>query len=166
MTDRGRAAVAAAEEIAFGGTTLDETLDRRRAEQILASVVEGPWWRSCATSGSGRCPGITVRLVAPRADALSSSARDRGDAVELRFADGQLTAGTVAHELAHALAGVARGHDATFRAAYVDVVAVLDGAAGAAALRVAFERVDIAAGERRWPPPYRALGDGFVLGAG
>ena len=45
MIDCGRAAVAAAEERAFGGTELDEPIDRRTAEARLAEVTGGPWWR-------------------------------------------------------------------------------------------------------------------------
>ena len=43
------------------------------------------------------------------------------------LATGQRDVATLAHELAHALAGVAGGHDARFRAALVDIVVVLAG---------------------------------------
>jgi hypothetical protein len=83
--------------------------------------------------------------------------------VEIRLTDDQLTTATVAHELAHALAGVDHGHDESFRAAYVDVVAVLAGTGPATALAEAFAAMGIAGGARRWPPPHRAAGDGFVV---
>jgi hypothetical protein len=74
-----------------------------------------------------------------------------------------LSVATVAHELAHALAGVGHGHDGVFRAAYVDVVTALAGAAPAAALAEAFAAMGIAAAARRWPSPHRIAGDGFVV---
>lgn len=154
MIDRGRAAVAAAEERAFGGTELDEPIDRRTAEARLAEVTGGPWWRRCG-------PAVTVARA--RASTRSSSARGARDRVEIQLTDGQLSVATVAHELAHALAGVERGHDVEFRAAYVDVVAVLAGAAPAVALSEAFAAMGIATGGRRWPPPHRVAGDGFVV---
>jgi len=154
LTDRGRAAVAAAEERAFGGTELDEQIDRRTAESRLAEVTAGSWWHGC---------GPAVSVARPRAGARSSSARGVSDRVEIQLTDGQLSVATVAHELAHALAGLAHGHDDAFRAAYVDVVATLAGAGPAAALAEAFVAMGIAAGERRWPSPHRVVGDGFVV---
>ena len=154
MIERGWAAVAAAEERAFGGTELDETIDRRTAEARVVEATGGPWWRGC---------GPAVIVARPRASARSSSARLVTDRVEIQLTDAQLSVATVAHELAHALAGVDRGHGGEFRAAYVDVVAVLAGAAPALALSEAFAAMGIAAGARRWPPPHRAAGDGFVV---
>ena len=81
------------------------------------------------------------------------------------MSDEQLTIATAAHELAHALAGIDHGHDAP-SAAYVDVVAMVGGASAAGALTEAFEAMGIAMAGRRWPSPYRAEGDGFVISAG
>ena len=50
-----------------------------------------------------------------------------------------------------------------FRAAYVDVVAVVAGAGDAAALGDAFAAMGLDVDERRWPAPYRSSGDGFVV---
>ena len=112
------------------------------------------WWRRCG-------PAVTVARPASRhAIVERRGVRDR---VEIKLTDGQLSVATVAHELAHALAGVEHGHDDEFRAAYVDVVAVLAGAAQAVALSEAFAAMGIAAGGRRWPPPHRVAGDGFVV---
>lgn len=146
--------MAAAEEMAFGGTELDAPIDRAAAEQRIADITTGPWWRSCG-------PAVTVST--PRAGIRSSTARDRTGDVGIQLSDEQLSLGTVAHELAHALAGVGHGHDATFRAAYVDVVAVLAGGASAAALDAAFAAMHVAAADRGWPPPHRAVGDDFVV---
>jgi hypothetical protein len=146
--------VAAAEERAFGGTELDEPIDRRAAEARLAEVTGGTWWRCCG-------PAVTV--ARPRAGTRSSSARGATDRVEIQLTEGQLSIATVAHELAHALAGVEHGHDDDFRAAYVDVVTALAGAAPAAALSEALAAMGIAAGRRRWPPPHRVAGEGFVV---
>ena len=76
----------------------------------------------------------------------------------MRIAPGQHTLGTLAHELAHALAGVTHGHDASFRAAHVDVCALLADRAAAASLVAAYAQIGLTVGRRRWPPPVRACG--------
>jgi hypothetical protein len=83
--------------------------------------------------------------------------------VEVTFAEGQLTLATVAHELAHALAGINHGHDAVFRAAFVDVIAVVAGADAADDLAGSFRAMGIDPAVRRWPAPYWACGDDFVV---
>jgi hypothetical protein len=152
--DQGRAGVSAAEDMAFGGTEVDVALDRPGVDLALAAITGGPWWTSC---------GPPVRLAPPRPSTRSSSARARHDHVKITFAEGQLTLGTVAHELAHALAGVGHGHDGVFRAAFVDVIAVLAGPAAADALAGAFRAMGVDPGARTWPAPYWACGDGFVV---
>jgi hypothetical protein len=81
----------------------------------------------------------------------------------VRLAAGQRTSGTLTHELAHALAGVAAGHDATFRAAHVDVVALVAGSEVSTDLARAYAAAGLAVGERRWPAPVRATGNGFAI---
>jgi hypothetical protein len=83
--------------------------------------------------------------------------------VEITFAEGQLTLATVAHELAHALAGIDHGHDPVFRAAFVDVIAVLAGPDAADDLAGSFRAMGADPGARTWPAPYWACGDGFVV---
>jgi hypothetical protein len=156
MTDRGRAGTYAAEEAAFGGTDLDTPLPPARLDELIATVTAGEWWQACGV------PAVTA--VAARADAVSSSAASRGaGGVAVRIARGQRTVATVAHELAHALAGVDHGHDATFRAAEVDIVAMLAGAATANDLHGALAAHGVPAGQRSWPPPFRATGHGFAI---
>jgi hypothetical protein len=152
--DHGRAAVSAAEDMAFCGTRVDVTLDRAGVDLALATITGGPWWSSC---------GPPVTLAPPRRGTRSSSARARHDQVEITFAEGQLTLATVAHELAHALAGVDRGHDDVFRAAFVDVIAVIAGPDSADALADAFRAMGVDQGARTWPAPYWVCGDGFVV---
>jgi hypothetical protein len=152
-SDVGREAAYAAEDRAFGGTDLDvvEPLDGLVA--IAAALTDTDWWRSAA--------GPPVVLGPARAQ--SSSARRDGGAVVIRLADAQRTRATLAHELAHALAGVDHGHDATFRAAHIDVVAMLAGAAAATTLAAAYTDLGVPARRRRWPRPERVRGDGFVV---
>jgi hypothetical protein len=157
VIDRGKVAVAAAEEMAFGGTDLDVPLGRSAVERRVADLTTGPWWRSC---------GPSVAMATPRRGTRSSSAEHRTGHVTIRLADEQLTVATAAHELAHALAGVGHGHDAVFRVAYVDVVAVLAGSAHTTALADGFVAMGVAVGDRRWPAPYWAVGDGFVVTIG
>ncbi len=59
--------------------------------------------------------------------------------------------------------GSRSGHDATFRAAHVDVVAMLAGARVAARLEQAYAAHGVPAGRRRWPAPVRLSGPGFVM---
>ena len=156
VSDRGRAAVYAAEDAAFGGTDLDAQLTSGRLVALARTVTAGEWWQACGAP--------TVEVVPARASAASSTASSTATPghVVVRVAGAQHTASTVAHELAHALAGVANGHDARFRAAHVDVVAVLGGVELAADLRRAYAVFGVPAGERSWPAPVRARGDGFV----
>ena len=44
----GPGAVAAAEDMAFGGTGARLALDRAGVDRALAAITAGPWWRSCA----------------------------------------------------------------------------------------------------------------------
>ena len=151
-TDIGREAVAAAEDMAFGGTDLDDPMTRDELECRVGAVVATEWWRGT---------GPSIRVTRPRVSARSSSARACGDGVEVRLTDEQLTLATVAHELAHALAGADHGHDPRFRAAHVDVVALVAGAGAAGSLKAAYNAFELRIGPRRWAAPFRADGDGF-----
>jgi len=154
--DEGRTAAYAAEDAAFGGTPLDDELPFGDLVAVARGVTTGAWWRAAG--------GPEVEERPARAGTTSSSARGRGPgAVEVRLAAGQLTTTTVAHELAHALAGVAHGHDATFRRAHVDVCALLAGQGAGEALATAYAQLGAPAGDRTWPSPVRVIGDGFVV---
>jgi hypothetical protein len=153
--DRGREAVYAAEEATFGGTELEDRCAFSELVVVAANVVRGEWWREAG--------GPPVEVVAARADARSSSARADPDNVAIRLAAGQLDKATLAHELAHVLAGVDHGHDDRFRAAHVDVVAVLAGSAPAAVLAGSYAAFGLVVGPRAWPPPTRGSGNSFVI---
>jgi hypothetical protein len=155
-SDLGREAVYAAEEAALGGTDFDAPRPFADLVELAAGVVAGSWWQACG--------GPRLELVAARAGAVSSSARTgTRHGVLVRLASGQLTAATVAHELAHALTGVASGHDKRFRAVHVDVVALLGGRSLADDLQRCYADHGVAPGARAWPPPHRAVGSGFVM---
>ena len=148
------AAVYAAEDAAFGGTDFDDELDSRRLDQLVARIIGGDWWRSCGV------PDVELRRA--RSGSNTSSARSpAGGCVVIRLA--RTSSSTVSHELAHALAGVTCGHSATFRAAHVDVVTVLADAVVAARLEQAYDDHGVPIGPRRWPPPIRVSGPGFVM---
>jgi hypothetical protein len=152
--DIDRSAVYAAELAAFDGTDLEELEDLERLTDRMRSVTAGEWWAG---------PGVDV--VRARVDAASSSTRCAmsavGGRVTIRLAAAQVTVATAAHELAHALAGLGEGHGPVFRAAYLDVVAVLtniDSTDRRHGLHVdqlatAFDEVGLTIGGRRWPPP-------------
>lgn len=158
--DRGREAVYAAEESAVAGTDLDEPRPLGELCRVAAAVVSGDWWRAAGgpvvTVGAARTGTTSSRTVA------AVGARD-GVPVVVRLAPGQWSVATVAHELAHALAGVEHGHDGRFRAAHVDLVAMVGGAGPAAALTASYADHRVPAGPRAWPPPVRATGTGFVI---
>jgi hypothetical protein len=156
--DEGRTAVYEAEDAAFGGTSLDERRSFPDLVLVADELTTGAWWQSAR--------GPRVRVVTARQGAASSSARTgrSGDgSVEVRLAAAQQNLAALAHELAHALAGVGHGHDATFRAALVDVCALVADREASAALERAYRALDVPAGRRRWPPPVRATGAGFVV---
>jgi hypothetical protein len=153
--DVGREATYAAEEDAFGGTDLDAATSLEALVALAKTITAGEWWRACGAP--------TVLVEASSTVANSSSARSAGPAVVVRLAGGQRTPGTLTHELAHALAGVAAGHDDVFRAAHVDVVALLAGADAAGDLGHAYAVAGLAIEERRWPAPIRGTGDGFAI---
>jgi hypothetical protein len=154
--DRGREAVYAAEEAALGGTDLDRTVSFRDVQGLTAGVVAGAWWASCDAP--------TVSVVGARSDASSSSASSDGrTGVLIRLAPSQCTASTVAHELAHALAGIGHGHDGCFRAAHVDVVALLGGKQLSTMLAQSYRDHGVPPGDRAWPPPERGRGRDFVI---
>jgi hypothetical protein len=150
--DAERAQVYAAERAAFGGTLHERQRPFEELDQRLRAVIGSAWW-----------PGPEVVLRAARADARRSSAVERsrpvargrgsGVAVEIRLAVGQLDEATLAHELAHVLAGVRSGHDERFRAAHVDVSQVMLGEIAAGWLRAAYLDHGLGLGRRAWPAP-------------
>lgn len=145
----------AAEETAHGGTDRETARPFTALQQLAERVVEGDWWRQTGA------PPVVMRTA--RSSARSSSARTAGGAVEIRLAGGQHDEATVIHELAHALAGLEHGHDATFRRANIDVAAVVAGASAAGAVADAYRAFGLEVAVRRWPPPVRALGSGFAI---
>ncbi|CAN5573543.1 hypothetical protein BH24ACT5_BH24ACT5_15490 [soil metagenome] len=155
--------MAAVEAAAFGGTTVDEVVRRSQAEAWIGEVVDGPWWRQA---------GPPVQVRRPRSSTRSSSARVTADddrrlgsraPVEIQLADEQCSQATVAHELAHALAGVPAGHGPRFRVAHVDVVSVIVGRSTGAFLAECYDRFGLEVPPRQWPDPWRGDGDGFRM---
>jgi hypothetical protein len=153
--DRGREAVYAAEEAAFGGTELDDPRPLVDLRARATTIVEGDWW--------SRAGGPPVDVLAARVDARSSTARRHSRGTVIRLAEPQLDTATMAHELAHVLAGIDHGHDELFRAAHVDVVAVLAGSGAAASLAASYCAFALPLAPRRWPPPVREIGESFVI---
>jgi hypothetical protein len=162
--DFDREAVYAAERAAFDGTDLEAVRPLNDVRSLAARVVDGTWW-----------PGPPVAVRAARSDAMSSSARsgreNSGAVVVIRIAPPQCTVATVAHELAHALAGVEAGHDATYRRAALDAVEVITnldttdrrGPLHAQQLSAAYESAGLDVGARRWPPPSSGISGPIAL---
>lgn len=147
-------AVYAAERAAFDGTDLETRVSLDRLVALADRVTGGDWW-----------PSAPVVVRASRSDARSSTTRCRitevGAHHEIRLAVEQMTMATLAHELAHVVAGVGAGHGPRFRAAYLDVVAVLtnlDPTDRRRDLHVsqlvdAFAAAALAIANRGWPAP-------------
>jgi hypothetical protein len=152
--DVDRSAVYAAELRAFEGTDLEDVVEFGDLTARMDLVVKGDWW-----------PGPAVEVLASRADAASSSTRcavtAQGGVATIRLARAQTTIATAAHELGHALAGVGEGHGPVFRAAYLDVIAVITNADSTDRrhelhvyqLATAFAQDGLSVCDRRWPPP-------------
>ena len=158
VADLGRAQVYAAELAAFDGTDLEAVIDVDRVLSAMRRVTAGEWW-----------PGGDVTVKPARSDARSSSTRcgaEEGSVAAITIAAPQATIATAAHELAHALAGVAHGHDATYRRAHLDVVQAITnvdrvtsrGMVHVAQLWNAYAAAGLDVGDREWPEPPAAGG--------
>lgn len=154
LRDGSRAAVYAAEAVAFEGTDLELVVGFQACAGVADLVTSSAWW-----------PGPSVELRAARSDARSSTAGAIGSRVRsviVRLAASQCTVATVAHELAHALAGIEHRHDEIFRRAYLDVVLVATNLTSQSRrhdlhrdqLADAFAAFDLDAGSRTWPAPH------------
>jgi hypothetical protein len=165
LVDEDRSGVYSAELAAFDGTDLEEIVEFDALRTRVTEVTEGGWW-----------PGPAVDVRRARVDAHSSSARcgesaTEQDTVVVRLAAGQVTLATAAHELAHALAGPARGHGAEFRRAYLDVIAVItntDPSDRRRTLHVdqlsaAFDSFELPIGDRWWRSPPEAASGAIAL---
>lgn len=142
-SDRGRAAVYAAEIAAFEGTSYES---RVAIDQLLALgrlVTAAVWW-----------PHGEIEIVPARSDAGSSSTRQRGTGRPVvRLAAPQMTPATVIHELAHVLAGLPEGHGPGFRRAHIDLVGYAFGEDPATWLVDAYRGMGLDPGVRCWPAP-------------
>lgn len=149
--DHGRAAVYAAEIAAFEGTSYESIVPLDELFALGRLVTAAPWW-----------PHGPTDIVPARADAGSSSARQRGSGpVVVRLAAPQMTRATLLHELAHVLAGVGDGHGEVFRRAHVDLVGYVFGDEPATWLVDAYRAMGLEPGRRRWPaPPIRRSAGG------
>lgn len=153
--DHGRAAVYAAEIAAFEGTTYELVTPFGELLDLGRLVTGAPWW-----------PHGEIEIVPARADAGSSSTRQRGSGPPvIRLAAPQMTPATVVHELAHALAGLDDGHGPRFRRAHVDLAGFAFGDEPATWLVDAYCSMGLTPGERRWsaPPLRRAAGGPLAL---
>jgi hypothetical protein len=117
---------------------------------LASTITSAAWW-----------PRAAVAVVPARADAGSSSTRQRGsERPVVRLATPQMTPATLVHELAHVLAGVALGHGPEFRRAHVDLVGFAFGEAEAQWLLDAYAAMGVTPGKRAWPAPGVRAGTG------
>ena len=151
--DLGRSAVYAAEIAAFEGTSYESVAPLDQLLELGRLVTAASWW-----------PHGDIEIVPARADASSSSARQRGAGTPVvRLAAPQMTPATVVHELAHVLAGLNDGHGAVFRRAHVDLTGFAFGDEPATWLVEAYHGMGLEPGVRRWlAPPIRRDAGGPV----
>jgi hypothetical protein len=143
MADDGRAAVYAAEIAAFEGTSHEALAPFDELVALARVITDAAWW-----------PHGDIAVVRARADAETSSARQRGDSrPTVRLAAPQMTTATLVHEFAHVLAGVGLGHGPTFRRAHVDLAGYALGDTEAVWLLDAYAAMQLAPGQRAWPQP-------------
>jgi hypothetical protein len=154
--DVGRTEVYGCELAAFDGTDLEDVRPYDEIAAVVQRLVGDAWW-----------PGPPVKVETARRGAESSATHgpvttgSRGSSVLIRLAVSQATVATAAHELAHALAGVAHGHDDVYRRAYLDVIEVITnldptdrrGATHVHQLADAFAAARLSIGPRSWPAP-------------
>lgn len=153
-------ALYAAERAAFDGTDLERRRPLAELRTLVEDVTSGDWW-----------PGPRVAVEAARADAELSRAVETSSGIRVRLAAPQLTVATMAHELAHALAGIEARHGTVYRRALLDVVEVVtnhDPTDRRLLLHVdqlsqAFTDAGLTASERRWPPPPQSVSGPIAL---
>ena len=150
--DASRSAVYAAEELVFGETLYCEPLGASGVLDLARALSENGWWQA---------NGIPFEVVPARRESQQSSAsnqRRAGDAAKIRLSLHQEDAATLAHEAAHLLAnahGETAAHGPIFRAAEIDVVAVMCGSTASARLSRAFTDDRLAVADRSWHSPDR-----------
>jgi len=162
VIDHERAAVYAAELAAFDGTDLESVIALDDVDAAVSAVVTGPWWTG---------PHVVLRRA--RSDARSSSTRcgPAGDPATITIAADQTTIATAAHELAHVLAGPVAGHNGSFRAAYLDVIAAITNRDSVGRrmdihirqLATAFSDAGLSVGPRGWHPPPTSMAGPIAL---
>ncbi len=153
--DNERTALYAAELAAFDGTDLEVQIGHDFIARRIQHVVTGEWW-----------PGPLIEVRPARVDARASSTRcaldaEDGSTAVIRLAAEQTTTATAAHELAHALGGVAVGHGPVFRRAYLELLAVMTNLDSTdrrhdlhvGQLAAAFVARDLSVGDRQWAAP-------------
>lgn len=153
--DTDRRAVYAAEDLVFGETLFSEPVGPAGILELAAVLATDAWWLR---------NGVPFEVVPTRRESLHSSAHLRqgsprsvsGRVAQVRLSMHQEDAATLAHEVAHLLAAVHgedTSHGPTFRAADVDVVAVLCGTIAAGRLARAFADAGLEIAARAWPEP-------------
>jgi len=143
--DGDRQRVYDAEDAAFLDTSYADRLGERGCRWLLERLVATPWW---AAAGGG-----TPVLRAARADSTRSTAVTSAGRAELRIGPGMDHVSVLSHEAAHLLATPGAGHGPVFRAAHLDVAAVVLGRHGAGRLAERYARAGLAVAARGWPDP-------------
>ncbi|HET8930432.1 MAG TPA: hypothetical protein VFN21_07235 [Acidimicrobiales bacterium] len=148
--DAMRSAVYAVEHSVFAETLFSDPVGAAGMLDLAGLVADSGWWQR---------NGTTFEIAPTRREAQHSSATAEpagGGPAQIRISVHQEDAATLAHELAHLLAGshgATPPHGPTFIAAELDVVSLVCGTIAARRMSRAFSEAGIAASARTWEPP-------------
>lgn len=153
--DRDRRRVYGVENLIFDETLFTEPLGAAGVVDLAGLVNQDPWWVR---------NGVAFTVSPARRESQHSSAFLAGEVARIRLSVHQEDAATLAHELAHLLAGrhdPNAGHGPLFRAAELDTVTLVCGTTAAARLGRAFDDADLTVAARRWQDPTGAFDRGI-----
>lgn len=145
--DADRQRVYDAEDLVFDETLFTEPLGATGVVDLARLVNADRWWVD---------NGVPFTVSPARRESLHSSAFVAGDVARIRLSIHQEDAATLAHELAHLLAGRhdgGTGHGPLFRAAQLDTVTLVCGTKTAARLGRAYADAALPWSLRCWQDP-------------
>lgn len=155
--DIDKALVYAAEDMVVDQTIFAEPIGPQGLLGLASRLNNLAWWH---------CVGVPFSVAPTRRESGHSTCSVNDDGALLRFSLAGENAATFAHEAAHLVAqhhGAAQAHGPLFRAADIDVVAVVCGSVVADRLREVFLGNALQIAARKWIAP-RPVGELGLVG--
>ena len=149
-------AVYAAEDAAFGGTDFDDELDSRRVDELVAGITGGEWWRSCGVADS-RASSRHGQARARHPPARQATGLCRRSASPRRRRRRCPTSSPMPWPGSTAVT-TRRSAPPTSTSSPCSPARSSPPACGQA-----YRDYGVPIGRRRWPPPVRVRGPGFVM---